>query len=67
MLKLSFRSCQLFPPSSDRYTPPLLSASTVAQTRCGFTGETATPIFPRWEVGRPAASFVQVSPPSVDL
>src|SRR2546426_9513544 len=47
--------------------PPFSSASTVAQTRCGFTGDTVTPIFPRFAVGRPLVSFVHVSPPSVDL
>ena len=37
---------------------PLSSASTVAQTRCGFTGDTVTPIFPRFAVGSPAMSLL---------
>src|SRR4030081_3310983 len=47
--------------------PPLSSASTVAQTRCGFTRDTVTPILPRFAVGSPAVSLLHVSPPSVDL
>src|SRR5947207_11431446 len=62
-----FESCNVLPPSSDRKMQPFMSASTEAQTRCGFTGDTVTPIFPRFDAGRPAVSLVQVSPPSVDL
>src|SRR5437588_1571593 len=56
------------PPLSERKMPPS-SASTIAHTRSGFAGETATPILPTVPRGRPGArvSSVQVSPPSVDL
>ena len=59
---------QLFPASSDRYSPPF-SASTIAKTRSGFAGETATPIFPLSPVGIPGlpVSSTQVSPPSLDF
>src|SRR4030081_1477792 len=47
--------------------PPLSSASTVAQTRCGFTRDTVTPILPRFAVIEVVVSLLHVSPPSVDL
>ncbi len=60
---------QLSPASSERKSPPLSpAASTWAHTRFGSAGETETPILPtRTSVGSPLVSFVQWSPPSVDL
>ena len=59
---------QVLPPSSERNTPPS-SASMMAHTRLGLAGETVTPMRPHTLFfGRfSSASFVQVSPPSVDL
>ena len=53
------------PASSLRYKPPS-SASTMANTRSGLAGDTATPIFPM-SFGSPCASRVHVSPPSTDF
>ena len=57
---------QVRPALSERKTPPS-SASTIAQTRSEFTGETATPMMPTVPFGRPCAlvTSFHVSPPSV--
>ena len=60
---------QLAPASSERKTPPE-SCSTIAHTRLGLAGETASPILPITPDGSPRAvpvSLVQVAPPSVLL
>src|SRR6266545_4920840 len=46
--------------------PPLSFDSTMAQTRSGRAGETATPMLPTVPSGKPPASFFQVSPPSAE-
>src|SRR5918998_1705067 len=59
---------KVLPPSVDRKSAPS-SASTSAQTRPVFAGDTATPVRPMTPVGRPGLRVisVQLSPPSVDL
>src|SRR5579859_4569002 len=68
MARFSFTLVHAFPPFSERNIPPS-SASTIAQTRSVFTGDTATPMRPRIPLGIPEARLrsVHVSPPSVDL
>ena len=56
-----------FLPASSLLKIPPFSASTNAQTRLGWDADTATPTLPTMPSGRPPASLVQVSPPSVDL
>ena len=66
--RCSLTLVQVWPPLSERNTPPS-SASTIAQTRSGFAGETVMPTLPTIPLGKPGLRVisVQVSPPSVDL
>ena len=58
---------QVFPASSERYTPPFLSfASMTAKTRSELARETDIPALPK-SLGNPVFIFFQVSPPSIDL
>src|SRR5437879_8415233 len=65
----SFTRSQDSPPSSERYTPAFLRASTEAYTRLGRLGATAMPMRPRPSAlpGSPFVNSCHVSPPSVDL
>src|SRR6185503_2593546 len=57
------------PPSSDRYKPPPLVASTQAYIRFGLLAATQKPMRPNPSEtdGSPFSNFTQVVPPSVDL
>src|SRR2546427_568096 len=65
----SFTRSQVSPPSSERYTPAFLRASTEAYTRLGRLGATAMPMRPRPSAlpGSPFVNSCHVSPPSVGL
>src|ERR1700722_4704389 len=70
MYWLRSRSCQVFPPSSDRKSA-LRGDSISAYTTLGFEGAMVTATRPQGFGGRPLAlvwsSSVQVTPPSVEV